>query len=114
MNIQELATIMQYSLPVKIAILNNGFLGMVRQWQELFYEECYSQTCMDYAPDFIKLAAAYGATGIRASKPREVVPAIEKAIATKGPVIIEFLVEREECVYPMVPAGAPINRMLLV
>lgn len=114
MNIQELATIMQYQLPVKVAILNNCYLGMVRQWQELFYQKCYSQTCMDHAPDFIKLAEAYGATGIRVTKPTEVVPAIERAIAIKGPVIMEFVVEKEECVYPMVPAGAPINKMLLV
>ncbi len=114
MNIQELATIMQYSLPVKIAILNNCYLGMVRQWQELFYDKCYSQTCMNYAPDFIKLAEAYGATGLRATKPDEVVPAIKKALSIKGPVILEFVVEQEECVYPMVPAGAPINKMLLV
>lgn len=114
MNIQELATIMQYGLPVKVAILNNCYLGMVRQWQELFYEKCYSQTCMDFAPDFIKVAEAYGAKGFRATKPDEVVPVIKKALSTKGPVIMEFIVAQEECVYPMVPAGAPINKMLLV
>ena len=114
MNIQELATIVQYKLPVKIAILNNSCLGMVRQWQELFYEKCYSQTRMDHSPDFIKLAEAYGAAGLRATKPEEVVPVIEKALSIKGPVVIDFVVEQEECVYPMVPAGAPINKMLLV
>ena len=114
MNIQEMATIMQYGLPVKVAILNNGYLGMVRQWQELFYNKCYSHTCMDYAPDFIKLAEAYGATGLRATKPDDVVPVIKKALSTKGPVIMEFIVAQEECVYPMVPAGAAINKMLLV
>jgi len=114
MNIQELATIIQYSLPIKIAILNNGHLGMVRQWQELFYEKKYSQTIMDIAPDFIKLAEAYGALGLRAKRPEEVIPVIEKAFSTTAPVIMDFLVEREECVYPMVPAGAPINKMLLV
>jgi len=114
MNIQELATIMQYGLPVKVAILNNCFLGMVRQWQELFYEKCYSQTCMTHGPDFIKLAEAYGASGLRATSPAEVVPTIEKALSIDGPVIMEFVVEQEECVYPMVPAGAAINKMLLV
>ena len=114
MNIQELATAVQYNLPVKIAILNNGFLGMVRQWQELFYERCYSCTHLNTAPDFIKLAQAYGAVGLRATKPEEVVPVIKKALATPKLVIMDFAVEPEECVYPMVPAGAPINRMLLV
>jgi acetolactate synthase-1/2/3 large subunit len=114
MNIQELATIIQYNLPIKIAILNNGHLGMVRQWQELFYEKRYSQTVLDVAPDFIKLAEAYGALGLRATKPEEVVPVIEKAFSSPAPVIMDFVVEPEECVYPMVPAGAPINKMLLV
>ena len=114
MNIQELATVMQYKLPVKIAILNNGHLGMVRQWQEIFYEKRYSHTVLDIAPDFIKLAEAYGALGLRASKPEEVVPVIEQALSTPVPVIMDFVVEKEESVYPMVPAGSPINKMLLV
>jgi len=114
MNIQELATAVQYNLPVKIAIINNGYLGMVRQWQELFYQKRYSYTNMDIAPDFVKLAQAYGILGIRASKPKEVGPVIEKALSTPGPVIMDFVVEPEEGVYPMVPAGAPINKMLLV
>ena len=114
MNIQELATIMQYKLPVKIAILNNGHLGMVRQWQELFYEKRYSHTILDIAPDFVILAQAYGALGLRATKPEEVVPVIEQALSTPAPVIMDFMVEQEESVYPMVPAGSPINKMLLV
>ena len=114
MNIQELATVVQYRLPVKIAILNNGFLGMVRQWQELFYDRRYSYTCMSVAPDFVKLAEAYGAVGLRATKPSEVVPTIKKALSISRPVIMDFVVEREEGVYPMVPAGASINEMLLV
>jgi len=114
MNIQELATIMQYKLPVKIAILTNGHLGMVRQWQELFYEKKYSHTILDIAPDFIKLAQAYGVLGLRASKPEEVVPVIEQALSTPSPVIMDFVVEQEESVYPMVTAGSPINKMLLV
>jgi acetolactate synthase-1/2/3 large subunit len=114
MNIQELATVMQYKLPVKIAILNNGHLGMVRQWQELFYEKKYSHTILDIAPDFITLAQAYGALGLRATKPEEVVPVIEQALSTRAPVVMDFVVEQEESVYPMVPAGSPINKMLLV
>lgn len=114
MNIQELATVMQYRLPVKIAILNNHFLGMVRQWQELFYDKKYSYTCMQVQPDYIKLAEAYGAKGFRAQKEEEVEGVIKKAFATDGPVIMEFIVAKEEDVYPMVPAGAPISEMLLV
>ena len=114
MNIQELATVVQYGLPVKIAILNNRFLGMVRQWQELFYGKRYSHTLMDHAPDFVKLAEAYGALGLRAEKPEEVRSVIERALAHKGPVVMDFIVSREEGVYPMVPAGAPISKMLLL
>jgi len=114
MNIQEMATAMQYNLPVKIAILNNRYLGMVRQWQELFYDRCYACTDMDHAPDFVKLAEAFGAVGLRATKPEEVGPVIEKALSVNRPVIMDFVVEREEDVYPMVPAGADITEMLLV
>jgi acetolactate synthase-1/2/3 large subunit len=113
MNIQELATVAQYNLPVKIVILNNGYLGMVRQWQGLFYNKCYSQTSLDASPDFIKLAEAYGVVGLRATKPEEVVPTIEKALSISKAVIMEFIVEKEEDVYPMVPAGAPLREMLL-
>jgi len=114
MNIQEMATAMQYNLPVKIAILNNGFLGMVRQWQEFFYDKRYACTEMNVAPDFVKLAEAYGAVGLRATKPEEVETVLEKALSVHRPVIMDFVVEREECVYPMVPSGAPITEMLLV
>lgn len=114
MNIQELATAVQYKLPVKIVILNNGFLGMVRQWQELFYEKRYSSTKFSHAPDFVKLAQAYGAAGLRASKPEEVSGVLSEGIKAEGPVVMEFIVEPEESVYPMVPAGAPIKKMLLV
>ncbi len=114
MNIQEMATAVQYGLPVKIAILNNGFLGMVRQWQELFYKRRYSSTRFEHQPDFVKLAEAYGARGFRATTPDEVKSVLEKGLATDGPVIMDFVVEPEEGVYPMVPAGAPIKKMLLV
>jgi acetolactate synthase-1/2/3 large subunit len=114
MNIQELATAVQYDLPVKIAILNNNFLGMVRQWQELFYDKNYSATSLSTSPDFVKLAEAYGALGLRATEPKEVVPTIKKALASKKPVIMDFVVDPDEGVYPMVPAGASIDNMILL
>jgi acetolactate synthase-1/2/3 large subunit len=113
MNIQEMATAVQFGLPVKVVILNNGYLGMVRQWQELFYNECYAGTEMTHAPDFVKLAEAYGAVGLRATTPEEVRPVLERGLAEDGPVIMDFHVEQKEGVYPMVPAGAPITEMLL-
>jgi acetolactate synthase-1/2/3 large subunit len=114
MNIQEMATAVANQIPVKIAILNNGYLGMVRQFQELFYEKRYSQTFLKGNPDFVKLAEAYGAVGLRATRLEEVVPVIEKGLAVKGPVIMDFLVCAEECVAPMVPAGKGMTEMLLV
>jgi acetolactate synthase-1/2/3 large subunit len=114
MNIQELATAVQYKLPVIVAILNNNFLGMVRQWQGLFFDKRYSASCIQVQPDFVKLAESYGALGLRAKKASDVVPVIKEALASKKPVMIDFEVAREEDVYPMVPAGAPVNEMLLV
>jgi len=113
MNIQELATAVQHKLPIKVVILNNGYLGMVRQWQELFCEKRYSFTLMDHAPDFVKLAEAYGAVGLRAEKPEDVETVLKQGFKVSRPVIMDFVVEKEECVYPMVPAGAPITEMLL-
>ena len=114
MNIQELATARQFNCPVKVAILNNSFLGMVRQWQELFYNKRYSSTVMEVVPDFVKLAEAYGAVGLRATKKSEVVPVIEEALATKNLVLMDFVIDREEGVYPMVPAGKATTEMILV
>ena len=114
MNIQELATAVQYGLPIKVVILNNQYLGMVRQWQELFYNKCYAGTPMEHAPDFLKLAEAYGAVGLRATRPEDVEPVLREGLSEPRTVIMEFMVEREENVYPMVPAGAPITEMLLV
>ena len=114
MNIQEMATAVANNIAVKIAILNNGCLGMVRQWQELFYEKRYAQTLLKGNPDFVKLAEAYGAVGLRASKPEEVTPVIKKALSINRPVIMDFVVCEEECVAPMVPAGAAMTEMLLV
>ncbi|MEE4164392.1 MAG: biosynthetic-type acetolactate synthase large subunit [Desulfocapsaceae bacterium] len=114
MNIQELATARQYNCPVKIAILNNRFLGMVRQWQELFYEKRYASTVMDVAPDFVKLAEAYDAVGLRATKKSEVEAVIKEALATDNTVVMDFSISREEGVFPMVPAGKSTTEMLLV
>ncbi|MDZ4184817.1 MAG: biosynthetic-type acetolactate synthase large subunit [Desulfuromonadales bacterium] len=113
MNSQELATLVQYRLPVKIVILNNNFLGMVRQWQQLFFDQRYSQTCMELPIDFVKLAEAYGATGLSTSDPAEVEAVLRKGLETPGPVIMEFKVSREENVMPMVPAGKGLNEMVL-
>lgn len=114
MNIQELTTAVQCGLPVKVVILNNGYLGMVRQWQQLFFDQRYASTCLDFAPDFVKLAEAYGAVGLRATKPEEVEPVLKEGLFSKDTVMMDFVVEKEECVYPMVPGGAPITEMLLV
>ena len=111
MNLQQLATAVQYKIAVKVAILNNGFLGLVRQWQELFFNKRYSQTHMEN-PDFVKIAQAYGAMGIKVTKPEDVGPAIEKAIESPLPVVIDFHVAPEENVFPMVPVGSPISEML--
>ncbi len=130
MNIQELATIAQNQLPIKIAILNNGYLGMVRQWQEFFFDKRYSATCLKrekrcpevccnpgpqcphYVPDFVKLAEAYFAVGIRIQKKEDVEGALREAIKIDKPVIMDFVICPEENVTPMVPAGAPINTMI--
>jgi acetolactate synthase-1/2/3 large subunit len=115
MNSQELAAVVQYHLPVKVAILNNGYLGMVRQWQEFFYGKRYASVSLEgISPDFVKLAEAYGAVGLRATRPEEVVPVLQQAFSTQKPVIIDFVVDPEENVYPMVPAGEPLNQMRLV
>ena len=131
MKIQELATAVLNELPVNIAILNNGYLGMVRQWQELFFDKAYAFSCLlqrrscprncnkpdkecpPYVPDFVKLAEAYGAVGIRVEHPENVEGAIREAIRSPKTVILEFLVAREENVFPMVPAGAGINEIMI-
>jgi len=111
MNIQELGTVSHYRIPVKIAILNNRFLGMVRQWQELFYDRRYSYTELPPV-DFVKIAGAYGIDGMRVEDPSDVRPALKAAIETEGPFVLDFRIEREENVFPMVPAGAAINEMI--
>ncbi|MDP6924467.1 MAG: biosynthetic-type acetolactate synthase large subunit [Candidatus Scalindua sp.] len=110
MNIQELSTAVKYNLPVKVAILNNGFLGMVRQWQELFYDKRYAHTLLDGNPDFVKVAQAYGADGFLVTEKKDVRPIIEKAISINGPVVIDFRVDPEENVFPMIPAGQAVTQ----
>jgi acetolactate synthase-1/2/3 large subunit len=112
MNSQELATVVQNDIPVIVAILNNGFLGMVRQWQQLFFNRRYSQTCLSDSVDFVKLAEAYGALGLRATKKSDVKDIIKEAVKSERPAVLDFVVEREENVSPMVPAGAAINEIL--
>ncbi|MDD2463149.1 MAG: biosynthetic-type acetolactate synthase large subunit [Desulfobulbus sp.] len=114
MNIQELATARECGAQVKVAILNNNYLGMVRQWQELFYNRHYASTVMEVTPDFVALAQAYGAVGLRAKTKSEVEPVIKEALATKNVVIMDFAISREEGVFPMVPAGKATTEMLLV
>ena len=114
MNIQEMMTAVCNNLPVKIVILNNGYLGMVRQWQELFYNRNYCETCMDAQPDFVKLAEAYGAAGYRITEEKDLEPMLKEAFSNGKPTIIDVRVDPEENVYPMVPAGASLTDMLLV
>ncbi len=113
MNLQEMAIAVEHKLPVKIIILNNRYLGMVRQWQQLFWKRRYASVEISAQPDFIKLAEAYGAVGIRVTKDEEVRGALEKAMKIKDkPVILEFVIEREENVFPMVPAGAAMTEVI--
>jgi acetolactate synthase-1/2/3 large subunit len=123
MNIQELTTAVNEGIHVKIVVLNNGYLGMVRQWQEMFYKRNYSGTNLrpprakgdedcSYRPDFVRLAEAFGATGLRAVLPQEVRPTLERMVATEGVVLAEFVVEEEENVYPMIPAGQGVRQMM--
>jgi len=111
MTIQELATVVQERLPLKIAVLNNGYLGMVRQWQQFFFEGRYSGSTL-LGPDFAKVAVAYGISGLTVTEKSQVVPAIEQAIEIDGPVLIDFHIVREENVYPMVAPGAAIHEMI--
>ncbi len=112
MNIQELSAAVQYNVPVKVIILNNHYLGMVRQWQEKFYEERYSHSYMDAMPDFVKLAEAYGAKGFRAEKSSELSATLRAAFAEAGPVLVEVVIPKSEGVFPMVPAGSAMHEML--
>jgi acetolactate synthase-1/2/3 large subunit len=112
MTLQELATAVQYGLPVKVCIINNQYLGMVRQWQELFWNKRYSHTCMECQPDFVKLAEAYGAYGFRATKPEELEEVLRVGLACDGPAVIDIRVKREANVYPMIPSGGTVHDMM--
>ena len=113
MNIQELATAVHNKIDITIALINNSYLGMVRQWQDIFYEKRYSHTSMEGSPDFVRVAEAYGAKGLRAANEQEATAAIEQAMAEKGPVLIDFVVDAEENVYPMVAPNRPINEIII-
>ena len=113
MNSQELATCFTEGLPVKTVIINNGGHGMVRQWQRIIYKERYSSIDLPQIPDWVRLAEAYGCVGLRVTKPSEVLPAIEKMISTPAPVILDVCVDKDECVFPMVPAGGANTDMIL-
>src|SRR5579875_2234662 len=113
MNIQEMSTIQQYRLPVKVFILNNQWMGMVRQWQELLHGGRYAESYMDSLPDFVKLAEAFGAVGLRAEKPGEVDDLIKTMIDTPHPVIADVRVDQRENCFPMIPAGRAHNEMIL-
>ncbi|HTA32047.1 MAG TPA: thiamine pyrophosphate-dependent enzyme, partial [Solirubrobacteraceae bacterium] len=112
MNAQELATCAQNEIPIKVFIMNNGYLGMVRQWQELFWDGKYSHVDMGEFPDFVKLAEAYGVTGMRFSDKSTLVEDMKRAIATDGPVLVDVRVTREENTYPMIPAGQAAREMV--
>ena len=113
MNTQELATAVIEKLPVKVFVINNRYHGMVRQWQDLFYEGRYASSYLGNQPDFVKLAEAYGAAGIRVEKPEEVDDGIRKALSTDGPVVIDVPVYQYENCYPMIPAGGCNHEMIL-
>jgi len=110
---QELATAIQYDIPVKVVIMNNGYLGMVRQWQEMFYDRTYSEVDISVAPDFVKLAEAYGAAGFRAERPDELPDALAAGLNHQGVAVIDIAVSKEENVFPIVPAGANARDMIV-
>ena len=112
MTMAELATMVENKIPVKFAIINNRYLGMVRQWQEFFYQKSYVATHYTHNPDFVKLAEAFGMLGIRVSDKAQVKPAILRAMEFDGPALIDFVVEEEENVYPMIPSGQTIHELI--
>ena len=112
MTIQELSTAVQYRLPVKVCLLNNHCLGMVRQWQELFWDKRYSESCFEHQPDFVRVAEAYGAQGFRATRPDEVEEVLRVALASDEPAVIDIHIKQEANVYPMIPAGGTIEDLL--
>ncbi|TVQ37449.1 MAG: acetolactate synthase 3 large subunit, partial [Geminicoccaceae bacterium] len=113
MNMQEMSTLVQYRLPVKSFILNNSYMGMVRQWQDFFHGNRHAESYMDSLPDFVKLAEAFGAVGLRATTPDELDDVIKEMIKVKRPVVADIVVDRAENVYPMIPGGAAHNEIML-
>jgi acetolactate synthase-1/2/3 large subunit len=113
MNCAELATIAHYGLPILIVVMNNGTLGMVRQWQRMFYQGRFSATTLDRPPDFVKLADAYGLPGFRARDAAELRASLDGALASRGPALVECLIDMDESVLPMVPSGKPIEELIL-
>ena len=113
MNCNELATISHYGLPIIIIIFNNGALGNVRQWQTLFYEKRYSATTLDFAPDFVKLADAYGVTGVRVTDEAEFKKAFDAALASGKPAVIDAAIDKDEMVLPMIPPGKSVDRIMM-
>ena len=112
MDCNEFATAVNFKIPVKVIVMNNNALGMVRQWQSLFYECRYAETTLNRATDFVKLAEAFGGTGFRVEKPEELQEVLEKALATDGPVIIDYKIDSDDMIFPMVAPGAPINEII--
>jgi acetolactate synthase-1/2/3 large subunit len=112
MTLQELATAVQYHLPVKVCILNNQCLGLVRQWQELFWNKRYSNTCIACQPDFVKLAESYGAEGYRATRPEDLDEVLRVALASDQPAVIDIRVKQDANVYPMIPPGGTVHDMM--
>ena len=110
---QEIITAIQYKIPLKVLIMNNGYLGMVRQWQEMFYDRAYSEVDLSISPDFVKLAEAYGALGLRAEKPSELADVLERGLAHEGVTIMDIVVSKEENVFPIIPAGQDTRNMIL-
>jgi acetolactate synthase-1/2/3 large subunit len=110
---QEIITAIQYNIPLKVIIMNNGYLGMVRQWQEMFYDRAYSEVDLSVAPDFVKLAEAYGALGLRATRPSELHEVLEAGLNNDRVAIIDVVVSKEENVFPIVPAGGNSRDMIL-
>ena len=110
---QEIITAIQYKIPLKVIIMNNGYLGMVRQWQEMFYERAYSEVDLSISPDFVKLAEAYGAQGLRAEKPEDLKRVLEEGLSFKGVTIFDIVVSKEENVFPIIPAGQDTRNMIL-
>jgi len=114
MNMQELSTCLQYGLPIKVVSLNNRYMGMVRQWQEFFYDRRYSHSYMESLPDFVKLAEGYGHRGVLVDKPEDVEPALRDAFKRKDELVfLDFITDQTENVFPMVPGGKGISEMIL-